>query len=244
MRRSFLAVVAIAVGLVVVPQTTWAIRLAGVSPGGSSSGAYDLEGEALTCNSPVSLTCPDTTSMIANVNTGGSFDITDGTTTYEFSPNSSRLKLTKGGAAAQLIVENISPDDGVLEFGTIFDFNLAAAQFLVSYGTNEAAISARTATYGYTFGMFQDGILAWSTTATANSSGAQVKQTTAEDGILVRTSTSGYGVVQLTGVAFASLPASPDGTIAWCTDCAKATPCAGSGTGAFAKRMNATWDCD
>lgn len=43
---------------------------------------------------------------------------------------------------------------------------------------------------------------------------------------------------------FATLTAQEDGVVMWCRDCTKATPCAGSGTGAYAKRMNGAWDCD
>jgi hypothetical protein len=35
-----------------------------------------------------------------------------------------------------------------------------------------------------------------------------------------------------------------DGTIVYCSDCTKATPCASGGSGALAKRINAAWDCD
>lgn len=46
------------------------------------------------------------------------------------------------------------------------------------------------------------------------------------------------------GDTFATLTAQEDGVVMWCRDCTKATPCAGSGTGAYAKRMNGAWDCD
>lgn len=50
--------------------------------------------------------------------------------------------------------------------------------------------------------------------------------------------------VETSGYAFASLPASGNGTVLFCSDCTKATPCAGSGAGALAKRLNGVWDCD
>lgn len=58
------------------------------------------------------------------------------------------------------------------------------------------------------------------------------------------------------GITFASLGTSPNGTLRYCSDCVVTTPaicttnalascvCAGSGTGAFAKRVNGTWYCD
>jgi hypothetical protein len=45
-------------------------------------------------------------------------------------------------------------------------------------------------------------------------------------------------------VTFASLGADPNGTLRYCSDCTIANPCAGAGTGALAKRINATWICN
>lgn len=47
-----------------------------------------------------------------------------------------------------------------------------------------------------------------------------------------------------TGVVFANLGTPANGVLVFCTDCTKATPCAGGGTGAFAKRANGAWDCN
>lgn len=211
-------------------------------------GGADLNGTTLTCSSTgnVSIACADDTSMVANVNTGGSFDITDGTTSYEVIPSAGSLTIKKNGTNdTQLIVEKVTPNDGVFEISTVFDFNTSAATLDALYEPTPWRLTARPSLSGYVFGLYQGGIIVWSdTTVAGNDNGANLLQTTAQNGILVRTNGSSYGVVQLEGVAFASLPGSPNGTIAWCTDCAKATPCAGSGTGAFAKRMNDTWDCD
>lgn len=48
----------------------------------------------------------------------------------------------------------------------------------------------------------------------------------------------------LAPVAFAALGTPSNGTVSYCSDCTKATPCAGSGNGALAKRLNGAWDCD
>lgn len=49
----------------------------------------------------------------------------------------------------------------------------------------------------------------------------------------------------ITSTAFASLPSALNGTILYCADCEAITsPCVGSGTGAFAKRINGVWRCD
>lgn len=47
-----------------------------------------------------------------------------------------------------------------------------------------------------------------------------------------------------TTVVFADLGAASNGVIVYCSDCTKATPCAGAGTGALAKRLAGAWDCD
>lgn len=35
-----------------------------------------------------------------------------------------------------------------------------------------------------------------------------------------------------------------DGTVVYCSDCQKTTPCSSGGSGALAKRINGSWDCD
>lgn len=52
------------------------------------------------------------------------------------------------------------------------------------------------------------------------------------------------GGISMVGVVFASLGTPTDGTIVYCPDCVIANPCAGSGTGAFAKRLASTWVCN
>ena len=53
------------------------------------------------------------------------------------------------------------------------------------------------------------------------------------------------GFVAFTGVAFASLGSPANGNLVYCQDCVKGgNPCAGSGTGSFAQRLNGVWRCD
>ena len=52
------------------------------------------------------------------------------------------------------------------------------------------------------------------------------------------------GTIALTGTVFASLGTPSNGTLKYCSDCTIASPCAGSGTGALAKRLNGTWVCN
>ncbi|MGH9523059.1 MAG: hypothetical protein ACRD3E_11075, partial [Terriglobales bacterium] len=50
--------------------------------------------------------------------------------------------------------------------------------------------------------------------------------------------------VQLSATLFAALGTPADGTILYCSDCTVASPCAGSGTGALAKRLAGAWVCN
>ena len=50
--------------------------------------------------------------------------------------------------------------------------------------------------------------------------------------------------LQLNPTTFANLGTPTNGYVFYCSDCTKATPCAGSGTGAFAVRRAGTWDCN
>lgn len=47
-----------------------------------------------------------------------------------------------------------------------------------------------------------------------------------------------------TDQVFANLGAAPNGCLIYCADCTFANPCAGGGTGAYAKRLNGAWRCD
>lgn len=47
-----------------------------------------------------------------------------------------------------------------------------------------------------------------------------------------------------TATTFAGLPADVSGVIRYCSDCTIASPCAGAGTGAIAKRLNGVWVCN
>lgn len=58
--------------------------------------------------------------------------------------------------------------------------------------------------------------------------------------------TQGIRIVRGDGTnqVFASLGAAVDGAMIYCADCTIATPCAGGGTGAIAKRLNGVWVCN
>jgi len=50
--------------------------------------------------------------------------------------------------------------------------------------------------------------------------------------------------LQIGLLPFAGLISNGNGTLIYCSDCTKATPCASGGTGALAKRVNGAWDCN
>lgn len=73
----------------------------------------------------------------------------------------------------------------------------------------------------------------------------QGTQTLTANGTSPHFNISGTGAeVTLGATAFAALPASANGSIRFCSDCTIANPCAGSGGGAFAKRIAGAWVCN
>lgn len=48
----------------------------------------------------------------------------------------------------------------------------------------------------------------------------------------------------ITATTFAGLGTPANGTFKYCSDCTTAATCAGAGTGALAKRLNAVWVCN
>ena len=50
--------------------------------------------------------------------------------------------------------------------------------------------------------------------------------------------------ITLATTLYASLGTPANGTFAYCSDCAVASPCAGAGSGALAKRLNGAWVCN
>jgi len=51
------------------------------------------------------------------------------------------------------------------------------------------------------------------------------------------------GSLQITGLAYASLPSPSNGMFVYCTDCQQANPCVAGGSGAFARREAGVWNC-
>lgn len=85
----------------------------------------------------------------------------------------------------------------------------------------------------------------WTDATDATRSAAITFDTVDQAGALTeRARIHAAGGLQLVGIVFASLGAPADGTLIYCPDCTIANPCAGAGTGAFAKRLNGAWVCN
>ncbi len=52
------------------------------------------------------------------------------------------------------------------------------------------------------------------------------------------------GSIKIGSVTFSELGSSTSGTMIYCADCQETNTCAGSGSGAFAKKLPNRWDCD
>lgn len=50
--------------------------------------------------------------------------------------------------------------------------------------------------------------------------------------------------ITMNSTLFANLGTPANGILVYCPDCTIANPCAGSGTGALAKRLNGVWVCN
>jgi hypothetical protein len=59
----------------------------------------------------------------------------------------------------------------------------------------------------------------------------------------VQSSSSGVTRVLSNDLSFSELGSPANGSLLYCSNCTKATPCASGGTGAFAERLNGAWDC-
>jgi len=125
--------------------------------------------------------------------------------------------------------------------------------------TGNAASQISTGTGGLTFGVptantfnFQvNSVTKASISANGNVLSANLFDVQAAGAMSLGTAnatsiTAGKSTVGLTiaATAFASLPAASAGTLIYCNDCTIANPCAGSGTGAIAKRLNGIWVCN
>ena len=124
-------------------------------------------------------------------------------------------------------------------------YDSATGQVVIAHGGNNVHSFLYWSGVGYS--NLGPGLLTFGTSVGANDTA--LKRTSA--GLLeINNGTAGtlrdlkVRALESTGYDVASLPASPNGAIAWCTDCTPASsPCTGSGTGAHAFRQNTAWKC-
>jgi hypothetical protein len=126
--------------------------------------------------------------------------------------------------------------------GTVVDaFTVSASQFAVGNGT-ESLPSITFASDNNT------GIYRVTTDTLGITSGGSTRIYVGPTGVFIgATSVPVYveAGLALGTFAFATLPGSQQaGTILYCSDCTIASPCAGGGSGAIAKRLNGAWVCN
>jgi len=103
-------------------------------------------------------------------------------------------------------------------------------------GTNDIRLSDGTSDE---MRWFQNGVILRSDALLGFAANTSLSSTL--DAYISRRGAGEFGWVNTT---FSALGTPADGTFAYCSDCTIANPCAGSGTGAFAKRLNGVWVCN
>lgn len=143
-------------------------------------------------------------------------------------PSFTRLFVANGTQAAPSIAFTSAPTTGLLFLGTGVGVAVGGASRIRFDSTATTMISTMS--------------IGWA---------ASTDPAAAQDTSLTR---AGVGEIGLTAILFAALGTPSNGAIAYCSDCTETTPatcpvtqasciCAGSGTGAFARRINGAWYC-
>lgn len=126
-------------------------------------------------------------------------------------------------------IRNYSTGTIVAGYGARYNATFAAGGTVTNYYGNYIANPSNSGTLTTNYGLYIASQTAGSTNYAIYSAGG-----------------TNYfaGNIQSGGVVFASLGTPSNGTITYCSDCTKATPCGSGGNGALAKRLNGAWDCD
>jgi hypothetical protein len=215
---------------------TWA-NIAGGSGGGGAAGStgqlqYNNAGALGGANGA---NTPYTIGPIPGV--GLTSDSTTVLRITKFDDTSVLQIRASGESNAQLL---LVADGGTLDVPTgLVSGDTVGRIVTLGYSTTAAAFKS-----GGTLQFIVDG--------TPDANGVPVKMlfqaySLATSGTVVPLVVYSSGKVELLGVAFASLGTPVDGTIAYCNNCTVVSgvdnTCAGSGTGADAKRLNGVWKC-
>lgn len=104
---------------------------------------------------------------------------------------------------------------------------------------NESGILWLNRSWGAVFQMRKNGADQWQLI-----NAAQGKVVLQADNVADTRAVAPQGI-QLGSFTQATLPAAPNGTLVYCSDCTvNSAPCSGGSTGAVAKRVNGSWRCD
>lgn len=177
--------------------------------------------------------------LVSNVN-GGVGSTTQAATLLHVTSNSSDSIFTfeQHNAAATASLFNFRKSRGTLVAPTVIttDDDLGTIDFLGYVGaTNTYQSAARIV--GDSTGTISDsatGIAGIIRILTAATGGEPTE----------RWQFDSTGNLISAGVLQANLGTPANGSVIYCSDCTLANPCAGGGTGALAKRLNATWVCN
>lgn len=170
------------------------------------------------------------------------------------------LTTIRGGTSSQSISESveISPAAGYSSFKVPYGVSTNGAKNSTVRVINQPEPSA-TSTAGFGSGLVFSGSTTigvrdndmarisgvWTDATHATRSAAITFDTVDQAGALTeRARIHAAGGFQLAPITFAVLGTPGNGTIAYCSDCTIANPCAGAGTGALAKRLNGVWVCN
>lgn len=99
---------------------------------------------------------------------------------------------------------------------------------------------ASNATLAHTYGATFPGTYSYRNVYIQSSPGSDTNAFESEAGLMASVKASGIAHPVTT---FATLTGGA-GTVVYCANCTESDPCAGSGAGAFAKRVNNRWDCN
>jgi hypothetical protein len=132
-------------------------------------------------------------------------------------------------SSTQNAIQNVFILDGATSAFTLGGVNAPSAAGSTLKGVNDTVTDAVGGNVAISGGNATAG----------NANGGNV---TMDGGAGVGTGIKGF--VQLLSRTFTTLGTPANGSIAYCSDCTIANPCAGSGTGAIAKRLNAVWVCN
>lgn len=153
-----------------------------------------------------------------------------------------RLPAGQAGSAIYILSNHASATiTGSIIQGNFFIGNTTTNQIGISFVQAAGSIAQTKVTDNF-FWALATGIVHGSQTYTSVGENSYLNVTTRESG------STGTGLLLWDNgggaYVYAGLGTPSNGSIVFCSDCTIANPCAGSGTGAIAKRLNGVWVCN